>query len=169
MIEVKGLSKRFKKKQVLNNITLSLEHGIYGLLGPNGAGKTTLIRTLAGVYSIQEGQILYNGTSIERNAAYSRCIGYLPQQFGLFPGYTVTEMLRHFAELKEIPRSRQRSMIEESLKMVNLSDRRDDRIRTLSGGVIRRLGIAQAALGDPQFIIVDEPTAGLDPEERARL
>ncbi|MCD8142468.1 MAG: ABC transporter ATP-binding protein [Clostridiales bacterium] len=169
MIEVKGLSKRFKKKQALCNITLSLGSGIYGLLGPNGAGKTTLIRTLAGVYSIQEGEILYNGTSIEKNAAYSRCIGYLPQQFGLFPGYTVTELLRYFAELKEIPRSGQRRMIEESLELVNLSDRRDDKIRTLSGGMIRRLGIAQAVLGDPQFIIVDEPTAGLDPEERARF
>lgn len=169
MLDVKGLSKSFGKKQVLRDLSLTLDQGIYGLLGANGAGKTTLIRTVAGVYPIQKGEILFQGQSIRNNPRYACALGYLPQEFGMFKSFTATEMLRYFAVLKEIPKDRQASAIAESLERVNLTEQAESRISTLSGGMVRRLGIAQATLGDPKVVILDEPTAGLDPEERSRF
>ena len=169
MLEIRNLSKRFGKKQVLKQINLTMENGIYGLLGANGAGKTTLIRTLAGIYPIQSGSILFEGKSIVRNHDYNCSVGYLPQKFGMFRNFTTTEMLRYFAALKEIPKAEQERCITECLQLVNLSEEANKKVSALSGGMVRRLGIAQAIMGTPKVIILDEPTVGLDPEERSRF
>ena len=157
MLTVDNLSKSFGKKTVLNNISVQLTHGIYGLLGPNGSGKTTFMRCIAGIYR-------YNGKIITPSS-----VGYLPQKFGAFRELSVYEVLQYFAELKGISPSSQEENIQECLEVVNLLERRSDKVKTLSGGMIRRLGVAQALLGNPKLILVDEPTAGLDPEERLRF
>lgn len=135
-------------------------------MGPNGAGKTTLMRCITGLYSFQ-GSIKVNGQDI--NKIKKKAIGYLPQKFGLFPELTVNEMMTYFCNLKKLPRSIWKETIDSSLRMVNLSEQKKSKISTLSGGMIRRLGIAQAFLGDPFVVLLDEPTAGLDPEERMRF
>ncbi len=169
MLEILDLYKSFGKKEVLKGISLKLYTGIYGLLGTNGAGKTTLIRCIVNLYNIRNGSIKFQETDIAYNSSFSKNIGYLPQKFGLFKELTVYEMLEYFSVLKKIPKKLMDSYIKESLKIVNLENKINDRISTLSGGMIRRLGIAQAILGDPKIIIFDEPTAGLDPEERIRF
>lgn len=157
MLTVDNLSKIFGKKTVLDNISVQLTHGVYGLLGPNGSGKTTFMRCVAGIYR-------YNGRIITPSN-----VGYLPQKFGAFRELTVYEVLEYFAELKGIPSNRQGRDIHDCLEDVNLWERHSDKVKTLSGGMIRRLGVAQALLGNPELILVDEPTAGLDPEERLRF
>ena len=157
MLTVDNLSKSFGKKTVLDNISVQLTHGVYGLLGPNGSGKTTFMRCVAGIYR-------YNGRIITPSN-----VGYLPQKFGAFRELTVYEVLEYFAELKGIPSNRQGKDIHDCLEDVNLWERHSDKVKTLSGGMIRRLGVAQALLGNPELILVDEPTAGLDPEERLRF
>lgn len=157
MLTVDNLSKSFGKKTVLDNISVQLTHGVYGLLGPNGSGKTTFMRCIAGIYR-------YNGRIITPSN-----VGYLPQKFGAFRELTVYEVLEYFAELKGIPSNRQGKDIHDCLEDVNLWERHSDKVKTLSGGMIRRLGVAQALLGNPELILVDEPTAGLDPEERLRF
>ena len=157
MLTVDNLSKSFGKKTVLDNISVQLTHGVYGLLGPNGSGKTTFMRCIAGIYR-------YNGRIITPSN-----VGYLPQKFGAFRELTVYEVLEYFAELKGIPSNRQGKDIHNCLEDVNLWERHSDKVKTLSGGMIRRLGVAQALLGNPELILVDEPTAGLDPEERLRF
>jgi ABC-2 type transport system ATP-binding protein len=169
MIEVKGLTKRFGRKVVLNEINLDFGVGVYGLLGPNGAGKTTLMQSILGLWRIQRGDVLYDGVSIRKNAAFSNKTGYLPQKFGLFKELTVYDMMAYLATLKGVEKAKQKPGIEKCIEQVNLSDRIYDKVGSLSGGMVRRLGIAQALLGDPNVIIVDEPTAGLDPEERVRF
>ena len=158
MLTVQNLSYKHNKKLILNNISLELGSGIYGLLGPNGSGKTTLLRCIAGVLSPHTGIIIK-----------PHSIGYLPQAFGVFPELTVYEALEYFATLKNIPAKYHRECINQSIEYVDLCSRKNDRVRTLSGGMIRRLGIAQAILGDPDLVLVDEPTNGLDPEERIRF
>lgn len=158
MLTVQNLSYKCNNKLILNNISLDLGTGVYGLLGPNGSGKTTLLRCIAGVLSPQTGEI-----------AKPHNIGYLPQAFGMFPELTVYEALEYFATLKGIPTKYRQEFINQSIEYVDLCARKNDRIRTLSGGMVRRLGIAQAVLGDPDLILVDEPTTGLDPEERIRF
>lgn len=165
MIEIKNLQKNFGKKQALCGMNLKLEHGIIGLLGPNGAGKTTFLRTLLGLYQKDGGNILLYGTNEEHGIA-SVC-GYLPQSFGGFGSMRVQEFLEYMAALKRI--NRPEAEIAEALQLVNLSDRARDRISILSGGMVRRLGIAQAILGKPEVMVFDEPTTGLDPEERIRF
>lgn len=160
MLNIKDCTKTFKKKKALDGFTVQMGHGVYGLLGPNGAGKTTLMRCICGLYRPDSG-------SIERPDGSA--IGYLPQKFGMFRELTVYEMMAYFATLKQIEKAKQKEQIERCVEEVNLSDRLHDRISTLSGGMVRRLGIAQAILGDPEFVIFDEPTAGLDPEERMRF
>lgn len=157
MLSVSNLTKKFGKKTILDDISLTLDRGIYGLLGPNGSGKTTLMRCVTGIYK-------YSGT-IDAPSN----IGYLPQKFGAFRDLTVNEVLEYFAELRGIPRSTQREYIADCLGSVHLTDRANDKVKTLSGGMVRRLGVAQAILGNPQLVLVDEPTAGLDPEERLRF
>ena len=158
MIRIEHLEKRFRKKQVLYDINLELGDGRYGLIGPNGAGKTTLLRCLAGVLEADRGQI-----------SRPQQAGYLPQAFGLFPQLTVYEAMELFAVYKDIPAALRHKEIMDCLEKVNLSDRAGDRAKTLSGGMVRRVGIAQAIMGSPELVILDEPTAGLDPEERARF
>lgn len=157
MLSVSNLTKKFGKKTILDDVSLTLDRGIYGLLGPNGSGKTTLMRCVTGIYK-------YSGT-VDAPAN----IGYLPQKFGAFRDLTVNEVLEYFAELKGVPRSAQRKHIEDCLESVHLADRGKDKVKTLSGGMVRRLGVAQAMLGNPPLVLVDEPTAGLDPEERLRF
>lgn len=169
MLEIKNVSKSFGKKSVLNNISMQLDEGIYGLLGPNGSGKTTLIRKITGLYPIKKGEITYNGTDATVCKEYYASIGYLPQNFGLFKELTVKEVLEMFAALKGIEKDAIEQDIERVLKIVNLSDETDKKCSDLSGGMVRRLGLAQAFMGNPKIIILDEPTVGLDPEERLRL
>lgn len=174
MLEINHLSKSFRtgvfrKKTVLHDISLTLGPGVFGLLGPNGAGKTTLLRSITGVYKIQTGAVLFNGQPIKDNKEFTRNIGYLPQKFGIYKDMTVSEMLEYLAIMKGIPQKDCRTAIIEALDAVNLSSHIKDKVKTLSGGMLRRVGIAQAILGKPQLIILDEPTTGLDPEERARF
>lgn len=158
MLEISNVKKRFGRKVVLKGVSLTLGQGVYGLLGPNGSGKTTLMRCVAGVYRPAAGTI----HAPER-------VGYLPQRFGMFKQLTVYEAMAYFAALKQIPARTQRKAIMECLEQVHLADRANDRMGALSGGMVRRVGIAQALLGSPELILADEPTAGLDPEERLRF
>ena len=161
MIELNALTKKIRKKVVLDQVSLRLESGVYGMLGPNGAGKTTLIRCLLELYTI-------NGGKIRMDIPHHR-IGYLPQNFGLFRELTVYDMLYYFCGLKKISKEKREEVIEKSLAFVNLSEHKKSKISKLSGGMQRRVGIAQAIIGDPPLIIFDEPTVGLDPEERRRF
>ena len=169
MIKLDGVKKSFGKKTVLKGIDGELGEGVYGLLGPNGSGKTTLMRCMVGLYRLQGGVIAYDGLDLDKHSEVLNRVGYLPQKFGLFKELKAYNMLEYFATLKNIPKDRQREAIERSAEVVNLSDRLHDRVGSFSGGMIRRMGIAQAILGDPQVILLDEPTAGLDPEERMRF
>lgn len=160
MLTVSHVYKKFGSREVLSDVCLKLEEGCYGLLGPNGAGKTTLLRTILNWYPIKRGTIQLDGAGE---------IGYLPQQFGAFRELTVWDTLLYFAELKKIPKDGQQREIERVLALVNLSEQRKERMSHLSGGMRRRVGIAQTILGNPGILFFDEPTAGLDPEERMRF
>lgn len=168
MLRVEGLSKNFGKKKVFADLSFELDNGIYGVLGPNGAGKTTFIRCICGIYKIDKSAIGFDGMEVGSKSFISN-LGYLPQHFGLFKDMKVKAALEYMAALKKIPKSDVKAEIERVLKRVNLFDRIDSRVGSLSGGMMRRLGIAQALLGDPKLLIFDEPTAGLDPEERIRF
>lgn len=165
MIEVKDLRKSYRHKEVLAGVSFSLAPGVTGMLGPNGAGKTTTLRCMLGIVKPSAGAVSFSG---EIDGLRPR-VGYLPQKFGLLKELTVGEALEYFAVLKRIPKAEIRDEIDTSLEEVNLLDTRDHRVGTLSGGMMRRVGIAQALLGSPLVLIFDEPTAGLDPEERARF
>lgn len=169
MLTIENAVKRFKKKTVLNCINLKLSNGIYGLLGPNGAGKTTLIRCITSLYSLNSGKISHNGIDIKCGSDFSKLIGYLPQKFGAYKELTLHEMLRYFGDMKQVDQKILKPQILKVLEEVNLMEQMDNKIKTLSGGMLRRLGIAQALLNDPPILIFDEPTAGLDPEERLRF
>jgi ABC-2 type transport system ATP-binding protein len=168
-ITVNNLSKRFKRKEVLHDVNLRLESGVYGLLGANGAGKTTLLRCLTGLYQPQQGEILYNDEAISKSPSFHQDLGYLPQAFGMFQELTLYEMMDYICSLKRISPSRCPGEISQALTRVNLEDKAQDRVKTLSGGMVRRAGIAQALLGGSQVLLLDEPTSGLDPGERARF
>ncbi len=163
MMTIENLSKNFGKKQVLQEVSYSFTTGVYGLLGPNGAGKTTLLRCILKLYHTKPGTIRMEEP--EGTAA----IGYLPQKSGVFPGLTVEEQLMYFADVKKIPKQNWEEEVTRVLELVNLSEVRKVKGRKLSGGMIRRVGIAQALLNHPPLVIFDEPTTGLDPEERMRF
>jgi len=165
MIQVRGLEKRYGKKQALGGVTLSLGSGVTGLLGPNGAGKTTLLRCMLGIIKPSAGDVVFGDGASARH----RSVGYLPQKYGLLKELTVLEALFYFATLKRIPSGAVASDIDECLRQVNLLDSRTIKVGALSGGMIRRVGIASTLLGSPSVLIFDEPTAGLDPEERVRF
>lgn len=169
MLEINNLVMSFGKKEILKGIDFGFSNGIYGVLGPNGAGKTTLIRCIAGLYQPKRGQILYNGEPTLKSKSYLSRLGYLPQGFGVFKELKPVDALMLLANLKGIDKHAAKKEALRVLDIVNLSDELDKNIGSLSGGMLRRLGIAQAFLGDPEIIIFDEPTAGLDPEERIRF
>lgn len=171
MLEIKNLSKRYgKSKQVLDQVSLTLTEGVYGLLGPNGAGKSTLMNIITGNLMPEEGTILWNGEDIRRlGAGYRAILGYAPQQQGLYEFFTGRRFLSYMAALKGIGKSELKEEISRVASYVNLESVLDKSIGTFSGGMKQRLLVAQAMLGDPRLIILDEPTAGLDPRERVRL
>ncbi|MBI4552108.1 MAG: ABC transporter ATP-binding protein [Candidatus Latescibacteria bacterium] len=170
-ITVRHLWKTYGKTlHALRDVSLDIGTGMFGLLGPNGAGKTTLMKILATLETPSAGQVLVNGTDINtQRAAVRQTLGYLPQFFGVYPQLSGTEFLAYIAALNDIPRKRRRAAVQEALERVGLAEVGDRKVRTYSGGMVRRLGIAQAVIGDPKLLIVDEPTVGLDPEERIRF
>lgn len=168
-IVMEHVNKFYGKKQALKDINLTIEQGMFGLLGRNGAGKTTLMKILATLHGKQSGSVTVCGIPIESAKEVREIIGYLPQDFSMYPAMTVWEALDYLGALSEIPKRERRDRIDRLLKKVNLSDERHKKVRSLSGGMKRRLGIAQALVHEPRVLIVDEPTAGLDPEERIRF
>jgi len=169
-LEIKELGKDFGKKKAVCNVSVSLQAGVYGLIGENGAGKTTLMRMICGVEEPTTGEIVYNGKNIDEiGREYRGILGYLPQEFGYYPHYSAMQFMQQMAALKGINGREGKKRILELLEMVGLIEVKKQKVKTFSGGMIRRLGIAQALLNDPQIIIMDEPTAGLDPKERVRL
>ena len=168
-ITIENLSKRFGQKQALSHVNLTLHNGMFGLLGRNGAGKTTLMRILATLLNKTEGKVTVCGIPVEQAAKVRDLVGYLPQDFDFYPNMTVYQAMDYLGVLSDVPKKIRRERIPTLLAQVNLDDCRNLRVRTLSGGMRRRLGIAQAILHDPQVLIVDEPTAGLDPEGRVRF
>jgi ABC-type multidrug transport system ATPase subunit len=157
--------------KALNNISLEIENGMFGLLGPNGAGKSTLMKTIVGLQKPDEGNILFNDENIVDNTTFiKQQLGYLPQDFGVYPNISAYELLNHIAILKGLTEKKTRSeQILALLEKTNLIEQRNNSVSTYSGGMRQRFGVAQALLGNPNIIIVDEPTAGLDPEERNRF
>jgi ABC-2 type transport system ATP-binding protein len=172
MLTIRNLSKTYANGvQALKGVTLDIPKGMFGLLGPNGAGKSTLMRTIATLQDADTGSIRLNDLDVLANKPEARrALGYLPQEFGVYPKVSAEAMLDHFAVLKGVTANGERkTLIEALLKQVNLWDVRKRKLGTFSGGMRQRFGIAQALIGNPQLIIVDEPTAGLDPEERNRF
>lgn len=170
MLVMKDVGKQYGDFTALNEINLEFERGIYGLLAPNGAGKTTLIKMLVSLIAPTKGEILYNGANIvELDDDYRDILGYLPQHFGFYKHYTPKKYLMYLAALKGIEKKSATARIEELLENVALTDVANKKMRKFSGGMIQRVGIAQALLNDPKILILDEPTAGLDPKERARF
>lgn len=169
MLEIRNLTKTFGKKNAIDDVSLTLEPRTYGLLGPNGAGKTTLIRCLTLLYPEGERTVYYAGKLVAQQSDYVKKIGYLPQQFGLFRELTVKDMLLMLAHLRGMSKNEASSQIEPCLARVNLESQVKAKVGSLSGGMLRRLGIAQTFLGLPEFLFYDEPTSGLDPEERLRF
>lgn len=169
-IEIKELNKFYgRKKQALSNVNLTIEQGMFGLLGRNGAGKTTLMKMLATLLQKQSGSICVCGIPIEKAKEIRKIVGYLPQDFSMYPTMRVAEAMDYLGVLSGIGTKERKERIEFLLKKVNLSEHKNKKVKALSGGMKRRLGIAQALLNDPKVLIVDEPTAGLDPEERIRF
>lgn len=172
MLEIRGVSKTYANEvRALSDITLDIPPGMFGLLGPNGAGKSSLMRTIATLQDADTGTITFNGIDVrtEKQKIRER-LGYLPQDFGVYPKVTAYDMLDHFAVLKGFTsKGERKDVVEGRLKQVNLWDARKRKLGTYSGGMRQRFGIAQALIGNPQLVIVDEPTAGLDPEERNRF
>ena len=165
-IIINNLSKRYGKKEVLTNISLTIPEGMYGLLGRNGAGKTSFMRILATLSIPTNGDIQMNGVSIKETTKVREMIGYLPQDFSIYKNMTVFGALDYLGLLSNLPNKIRKERIYTLLEQVHLKDNAKTKVKALSGGMKRRLGIAQALLHNPQILIVDEPTAGLDPEER---
>lgn len=168
-IEIKGLTKNYGKKQALKNVDLTISSGMFGLLGPNGAGKTTLMKILATLLVKSEGEVQICGVPVEETGKIRKMTGYLPQDFSVYPNMTVYEAMDYLGILSGIGSAERKRRIPLLLGKVNLLEDRKKKVKALSGGMRRRLGIAQAILHEPKVLIVDEPTAGLDPEERVRF
>ena len=164
------LSKRYGRDFALRELSLRCEPGLLGLVGPNGAGKTSLMRMIATLLEPTEGSIRWNGQDIRTHGGTLRqVLGYLPQDFGIYPEFTGRQFLRYLAAMKGLPGALLNRRVDEVLSIVNLEQEADRKLPTYSGGMKQRIGIAQALLNDPELLIVDEPTAGLDPAERVRF
>ncbi len=168
-ISIDNLTKNFGKTKALDNISLKIGQGMFGLLGKNGAGKTTLMRTIATLINKTQGEITVCGVPVEKSAQVRKIIGYLPQEFSLYPKMRVFDVLDYLGVLSGMSKKERKTSIDKVLEEVNLSQYRKAKVKVLSGGMKRRLGIAQAILHNPKVLIVDEPTAGLDPQERIRF
>lgn len=169
-LQIENLTKQYKDKTVVDNVSLTLTPGIWGLLGANGAGKTTLMRMIAGIMKPTSGCVKLDGVGIETlGSAYRDIFGYLPQEFGFYPEFTVKDYLEYVAALKGLTKKDTKNKIAELLNILTLGDVENKKIAKLSGGMKRRVGIAQALLNEPQVLILDEPTSGLDPGERVRF
>lgn len=162
------LTKQYKNKIAVDRLSISLHTGVYGLLGANGAGKTTLMRMICGILNPTSGDIKFNGLDVF-SEEYRDVLGYLPQDFGYYPGFTALDFMCYIASLKGIPKRKGKQKSLELLETVSLSEMANKKIKTFSGGMKQRLGIAQALLNNPKILILDEPTAGLDPKERVRF
>lgn len=168
-IDIKDLNKKFGKKQALDNVNLIIKQGMFGLLGPNGAGKTTLMKILATLTKKSGGVISVCGVPIEKTKEVRTMTGYLPQDFSMYGNMSAYEALDYLAVLSGMGKEERKGKVPEMLEKVNLLEQRKTKVKAMSGGMKRRLGIAQAIIHNPKVIIVDEPTAGLDPEERVRF
>lgn len=169
-LQLQNLSKRYAAKCAVDNVTVNLAPGVYGLLGANGAGKTTLMRMICGVLKPTSGKIRLNGKTIQDlGEQYFTHLGYMPQNFGFYPDFTAREFMHYMAAVKGLDKREAVSRTEELLRMVNLYEAAGEKIKSYSGGMKQRLGIAQAELNHPAILILDEPTAGLDPKERVHF
>ena len=169
-LTIKDLTKEYGSKKAVCNFNVTLNNGVYGLLGANGAGKTTLMRMICDVQIETKGAILMNGKNIhDLGEQYRNVLGYLPQHFGYYPNFTAYKFLMYIAAVKGLPHKKAHNRTLELLKEVDLLEQKDEKIKNFSGGMKQRLGIAQALLNNPKILILDEPTAGLDPKERVRF
>jgi ABC-2 type transport system ATP-binding protein len=171
-VTLTDIHRSFGKNKAVDGVSLELGAGVFGLLGPNGAGKTSLLRMLATVMPPSSGQIALLAQDPRGPAArrdIRRRLGYLPQQLGYYPSFTVVEFIEYFALLKEMPSSAVARAVAVAVERVDLGEKAKARLRTLSGGMLRRVGIAQAIVNDPDLLLLDEPTAGLDPEQRVQF
>ena len=168
-VHAEGLLVRAGRRVAVNGLDLALDTGVHGLLGPNGAGKTTLMRALATVLKPAGGRLSVLGVDVSGATELRRLrrgLGYLPQHFGFYPRFTVREFVEYMAWLKEMPKTAIAGAVQRAVERVGLADRADAKMKTLSGGMLRRVGIAQAIVNDPLVLLLDEPTVGLDPEQR---
>ena len=168
-IEIKDLSKNYGKKQALKHVNLEIGQGMFGLLGPNGAGKTTLMKVLTTLVKKSGGTVSLCGIPVERCQEVRSMIGYLPQDFSMYGNMGAYEALDYLAVLSGLNKKERAQKVPKMLEKVNLSEQHKTRVKAMSGGMRRRLGIAQAIIHDPRILVVDEPTSGLDPEERVRF
>lgn len=169
-LKLMDVQKKYKDKEAVRKFNYTFTNGVYGLLGENGAGKTTLMRLICGILQTTSGSVYCDNLEIVRmGAEYRKLLGYLPQDFGYYGDFTAERFLRYMAALKALPEEYANCRIEELLELVDLKDVKKKRLKTFSGGMIRRIGIAQALLNEPEILVLDEPTAGLDPKERVRF